>query len=473
MSVSVYIYSTLDANGHSLPPLFILSISRFPHNTPTKMTFLVSFLFLTLCLASLILAKETKPSCPSGQVIIGKSCGKCPPGRVYESIGHYCFGCNRNYFKPFAGQGDCLACPPGTSSLGDASRCIKCPLGQALLSNGRCGTCPPGTYFNTESECIKCRTNTFQPFSHVRYYCLTCPGDSYAPEGSSKCIKCPSNKVVKDGACISCPPGTFTNKYLTGCKLCGRDAFQPNTNARSSCFKCAGKTNKPTGATKCTKCLPGERFYKDGSCRTCPPNKALMKDGTCASCPPGTHYTKFKKKCSKCRLNTFQPERNVRASCFICSGDSASLPGASKCTKCPADKVFMQDGTCSKCPDGTEYEYDTMRCNTCEPNSYSVGKGIDQTCAFCPTSYFATEGSTRCFRCPKGQVLLIREGAKKGKCGRCGPGYYLQSDYPHLAICTHCSKTYGQRFASPGGLIPRCNRCRTGTEPNSDNSACV
>lgn len=346
------------------------------------------FATIILYLASVITAQ--KPTCPTGEALIGGSCGKCPAGQEYFLV-EGCVDCKAGYFKAEEGILACDNCAPNSFATPASTKCTKCPEGTALLQKGKCGSCSPGRYYNEEkARCLKCGVNTFQPYENIKRYC----------------------------------------------------------------FKCSGDTNSLKGATKCTKC---------------PTNKAVMNDGSCGSCPPGSHYCKYCTLCKLCPPSTFIPYENVRESCLKCSGDSNSGEGATKCIKCGHGEFLMSDGTCRKCPKGTGYDKSKLKCTKCGFNMYSKVNGVLQECMPCPLLTYANTGATDCFRCPDGQGL-IPQNKSKGKCGGCPPG----SSYNfYTAECSRCSDLEDEGDVSAGGINEYCEHCLDGTVPNKDSSACV
>lgn len=470
---------------------------------------------VALCVGYTVVAQNAA-DCPPGEVLIGSRCGKCPPGQSYFSYGKYCEMCPVGSFKAGEGRGPCLDCLSKTFALEGASECVSCPEGQALMKNGTCGICEPGSYYNRNTaQCEECYINSFLPSANVRNACFNCAGNSQSPKGSTECTRCPDNKAMMlNGTCAICPAGSHYSQGELKCLKCPIDSFTPEPNLKIHCIACSGDMHANIGATMCTACPDGQALMRDGncgscpagslwksrrkvcqkcppdtfqprenvaprclrcagnehsgegatSCSRCPPNTALMRNGKCRTCPPGKRYDPYTKRCSRCMLNEFQPDENIRSACFSCSGDMFAVRGATECRRCNPDEAFMKDGKCSPCPRGTRFDRYSLRCKRCDYNEYSSGTGVDQTCQTCPRSHYSNRMSDECVACPEGQAMIAKS-KELVECGICPPGSFYNR---YTAKCKRC-----ERGVSPGGNHELCTECDDGMSPNEEKSDCI
>lgn len=223
-----------------------------------------------------------------------------------------------------------------------AAQDTDCPPGEVIIE-GSCGKCPPGyIYFDEFQECTVCHMNYFKP-GEGQDGCIPCPPGSFSLLASAECTKCPKGQaLMQNGKCGTCPPGKTYIEYDQVYRDCERGYFKAEEGV-GKCLECLPNTFSLTGASKC---------------KTCPDGQRLLRRGKCGRCPPGTYFNNFDlhdASCIRCDKNTFQPFENVRTYCRACAGDTNSLRGATKCTKCPANQDIMNDGTCGSCPPGSFY----------------------------------------------------------------------------------------------------------------------
>ena len=264
--------------------------------------------------------KRTKCiSCPDGPIGKKGTCGMCPAGRYFETFSRICHKCDANTFKAAAGQGPCLPCPNNMHSPRGASECSACEEGLALFRDGTCGKCKAGEYFWVyKSRCRKCKRDTFMPYESVATSCLACAGHSFSGKGATECIRCPLGEVLmKDGACGTCPPGQFYDKY-----------------GEEECRDCSiGDFSRGGSMTYCETC-PQNTFSLGGAetCITCPPGQVLLeRTGECGTCPAGKHYESYGAKCTKCYEGSFTNRRNVLEFCKSCPNGTTSNEKRTAC----------------------------------------------------------------------------------------------------------------------------------------------
>ncbi|XP_041371292.1 uncharacterized protein LOC121384779 [Gigantopelta aegis] len=119
-------------------------------------------------------------------------CVACGVGTFHKKNQDLCMPCPKGKYQTIEGQTSCIACPPGTSTLGNGTKTLA-----------RCmDACKPHEYSSTG----------LQP-------CFRCPGGTIQPrEGSTFCHLCPlgtiNHKVTKEPMCI---PREYCNQIQGGC----------------------------------------------------------------------------------------------------------------------------------------------------------------------------------------------------------------------------------------------------------------
>ena len=298
--------------------------------------------------------------CAEGQSSNGTQCTDCAAGK-YE-FKFECINCPRGWFSDRTRNPVCERCPVGksTSSVSSAvdsdctvhcaadqivdsfGNCQQCDLGHFV--NGRvCEACPLGTHKNTRAstECTSCPQG-FNTDSTGNIDCFACPlgqqcgcpwgqyggtacencPEGYSSSGGLECTACPLTTyqpLSGQGACKSCPPGTFGDTTATvKCKDCPSGQFQLFTGT-GACEDCP--RGRWGGGVQCTNCTKGNStlFIKSTSadkCEECPVGK-MEKDFMCIDCYEGTYQNK-----------------TGSVVCDACPVDNWSSPGASDLSEC-------------------------------------------------------------------------------------------------------------------------------------------
>ncbi|CAD7925129.1 unnamed protein product [Amoebophrya sp. A120] len=185
-----------------------------------------------------------------------------------------------------------------------------------------------------------------------------------------------------------------------------------------------------------------------------------------APCPPGH----FGDKCAPCERGTF------------------SRDGGPACTPCPEGSSTLAIGAgseaeCDVCAAGYGLAPGERRhCTRCEPGTYSVG-GTAQECHVCPRNFVTKKsGATSADEC-----TVCAPGFGGDDCSPCPIGTYNSGtgaeckpcpkrfSTPHsgatdLSQCTACAPGHFGADCAPcelgtfsrGGVVPRCQPCRTG-----------
>ncbi|KAI0565444.1 putative ephrin-receptor like protein [Gracilaria domingensis] len=200
------------------------------------------------------LSKCTFVGCPDGTgVLKDGSCAKCSPGSFYNRLTNQCELCAPRFFTAQENVfSSCFSCGGDSFSMRGATECVKCPINQALMADGKCDTCPPGTfYLEEELRCVPCEINTYSDGELQMNMCSACPDGTFSFPGSRTCREdlcgrdmaplketgecgtCPPGmQYSKDGTCTMCVddfldniPRVKVNFGLFGCQNCGRDRW--------------------------------------------------------------------------------------------------------------------------------------------------------------------------------------------------------------------------------------------------------
>ena len=300
--------------------------------------------------------------CAEGQSSDGTQCTDCAAGK-YE-FKFECINCPRGWFSGGTRNPMCERCPVGKSTLDVSSvvdsdctvqctadqivdsfgNCQQCDLGKYV--NGRvCEACPLGTHkderatiectncpqgFNTDStgniDCFACPPGQqcgcpWGQYGRQGTTCQNCP-EGYSSSGGLECTACPLKTYqpqTGQGACLSCPPGTFGDTTATvKCKDCPSGQFQLFAGA-GACEDCP--RGRWGGGVQCTNCTAGKSTLQtgstsDGKCEECPVGK-MEKDRLCIDCYEGTYQNK-----------------TGSVVCDACPVDKWSSPGASDLSEC-------------------------------------------------------------------------------------------------------------------------------------------
>lgn len=300
--------------------------------------------------------------CVEGQSSDGTQCTDCTAGK-YE-FKFECINCPRGWFSEGTRNPVCERCPVGKSTPtassvagGDCTvectadqtvdsfgNCQQCDLGKYV--NGRvCEACPLGTHKDTRAdmECRNCPSG-FNTDSTGNIDCFVCPPgqqcgcpwgqygtggiacqncpEGYSSSGGLECTACPLTTYqpqTGQGACLTCPPGTFGDTTATvKCKDCPSGQFQLFAGA-GACEDCP--RGRWGGGVQCTNCTSGKSTLQtgstsDGQCEECSAGK-MEKDRLCIDCYEGTYQNK-----------------TGSVVCDACPVDKWSSPGASDSTEC-------------------------------------------------------------------------------------------------------------------------------------------
>jgi len=315
----------------------------------------------------------------------------------------------------------CLqSCPDGYYADTTQNKCQKCiqPCNQCFDKNS-CKNCIEGfLFYASDKSCnINCPSKTIkstQPQGNG-YVCIECDSNCLTCESSdySKCLSCPSNKILFNKKCISsneCPKGTVafegTCAYCEAkCEACVQEpnkcikcvsgfeldqskfsCYKPNEQCNSGYYidndkKCSLCSNSISNCIECDR---------EFSCNKCGPGFSLEVNQCVKTCSEGFYFDIISLECKKCNSN-----------CFTCS------QAAEKCTSC-RDFNFLFNFRCElTCPEGYFKDKNYKVCKKCESTCKSCTDDKNQLEAndlnFLSTN---SETNTNCIQCVNGLYLL-------------------------------------------------------------------
>jgi hypothetical protein len=237
-----------------------------------------------------------------------------------------CGECTIGSYKAGSGNVACTACPPRSSTEGnastDASNCTCVPGSFGPGPGQACTLCALGSYQNLTgaSECMACQDGfttesrgTVDPSQ-----CVCSPGNT-----GPSCLPCPAGTFSPGGAnapaCQDCPPGSESGNGSAAC-VCKEGAQGPPEactcsagwygNASSACQLCPGNSTSPAESANITDCvcMAGYSGPDGGPCLGCPADtyKDVLGDGNCSVCPAGTFSSPLSGQLRLCRYRMLQ-----------------------------------------------------------------------------------------------------------------------------------------------------------------------
>ena len=213
-------------------------------------------------------------SCPAGTSIYfpnstkAKSCTPCA-ANFYRSAtdSELCQACEARHFaqpgssscscKPgFQGFPACDVCGIGyfSNMLDNTLDCLQCPGGKIPVMNSasivNCA-CPPGSTENSGNVCTPCPPATYQ----VGAVCISCGGQSNAPQGSTQC-SCNKGSIRGTGGICTCDKEySLISPNTEICQPCPLNSYKPLIG-NTPCSPC--KINQwSTAQTAQCHCRPG------------------------------------------------------------------------------------------------------------------------------------------------------------------------------------------------------------------------
>ncbi|XP_052814812.1 uncharacterized protein LOC128241762 isoform X2 [Mya arenaria] len=326
-------------------------------------------------------------------------------GLVYCSAGKRltpdetgCEPCGVRFYKPDAGNTECLECDDGLTTDGEGQASCTKPW------------CVPGKYLSGE-ECVLCAEGSYKA-SHGNDVCTECAsGFTTSRNGSTAVLECDT---------VVCPAGQFRDPgQKEQCSLCPLNTYQPGvgetmcinceagqitleakSTMNTDCVPLCGKGEQYNAVTKeCDKCVKGKYKDVEGNtemCMMCPTDKTTLGTGSTDSsdcsqtlCPIGTYYkvTAGTTQCIPCEKGTYNARINQPS-----------------CTNCPPGNTTLQSGRRShddcvdQCKAGNGFDTFDQTCKICRPGEYNDAMGNNADfCKQCPSGKTSTQsGASAC-----------------------------------------------------------------------------
>ena len=398
----------------------------------------------------------------------------------------------------------CSSCAVGTFSTGGAKACTTCPTGytsaEGATAQNKCYIIvDAGKYIATKNTNVKtnCPAGTASEQHNVYYgntsSCGKCQVGTYSPEGSGKCLSCPTGYTSDEGATAQnkCYINVEAGKYIATANSATKStcaagtakaAHKVNYGSTSSCATCTVGTYSLAGAGTCSACPTGytsaEGATAQNKCYITIENGKYLENANTTiqtACPAGTYKA------------THTVNYGSTSSCSTCAAGTFSTGGATSCTKCPtgytsaegataqnkcyisveAGKYIATSGTATKstCAAGTAktahtvYYGETSSCTQCSVGTYSTGGTA--SCTTCPTGYTSAAGATAQNKCyisvEAGKYIATSGTATKSTCAA---GYAKAAHTVYYGDTSSCGQCTGGTFSLAGA--GSCSTCPTG-----------
>ena len=387
-------------------------------------------------------AGRYRPRCRQGSLCAADRCHRCPNGRwtalsqspVRRFSVRACADqfCKAGSFLPQHATA-CLSCPLGKFSSSDhAPMCDSCPNGRSTTNRGSraCEVQPVLATTAAYSEGLKVLEGAAVAASEAREHTTDneaeklvrnalrnklCPAGKFKKwtnplPGQKLCYACPAGKyaaVVGSVMCLAC--GKTSSKTAIGAtsRDCTRaSATAATVGAPASVVRVGKVLNMAAGTAAPTSLkTPAPSPQASTAAPTasptpkptakvsnCPAGRyrfIFQKQHYCMTCTPGRYSaaSNHKSVCTRCPAGRFQPGLKSIA-CKACPSGQTSLPGATRCTDCPATGCQAAQSIPST-PKPT-------RDRGCTPGKYL------RTTKATPRHF--DHGSSFCVSCPPGKV---------------------------------------------------------------------
>ena len=369
--------------------------------------------------------------------------------------------CPHGYYKPSAGEGQCFACPLGSSTVSEGSvskESCMCKYGYYRTTGHFCLPCPVDTYGNASISVMATLKTKERNATEWQNQCTSCPSNqtTYDNEGSTNCA-CALGMFLDSQSreCVSCPINYYCkpcdNAECLGITLypCFPDATSPMGSydiLNCSCKLGMVKKIRPRNPSQiyCQKIpmggevhpITGEIFCKRGWTVI---SKAV--DGSvaeCALCSLG-HYASTTSLQNVILTSTDQPLCTPCPKGFYIS--SRYGIGIQSCTACPSNQTTLTTGATSlqecSCPHSMRKDPIRGLCIGCTPTQY-VDPLNSSLCKECPVNSIAETGANSPSRC------------------MCNAGYYAMVTSMENIRCVLCPVGTFSAYASTTGDCTTC-----------------
>eukprot|EP00004_Rigifila_ramosa_P001125 TRINITY_DN1108_c0_g2_i5.p1 TRINITY_DN1108_c0_g2~~TRINITY_DN1108_c0_g2_i5.p1 ORF type:complete len:1805 (-),score=239.12 TRINITY_DN1108_c0_g2_i5:107-5521(-) len=424
----------------------------------------------------------------------GAACvGSCGPSQVVSVEGGVA-QCQCDYsggWFPNSGKSGCLSCPSrnqyiGTDNTckfchpdcasctgGSAGECLTCPFGVEFRSSGggctgSCATCAdsfvrrpgssecvcaPGTALES-GACVACPPNTYSAVYGTGSRCEACGAFRVTEAGSRRtsaadCV-CASTFVEVDGACV-CPAGTLYDSASGSCLACPVDTFSEVGSTSSECLRCGD-----LGAYRTTNGL-----YGQNSSAACGCSATMQRQGADCVCEAGSYLELVGgvTQCRSCGPDTYADARN-EAACVACSAigrfrTTRGVAGSNSSLACVCPATMVEQGSDCACAAGFYFESSTTTCRECAADYFTETPNVEAGCTWCgvvgrfrTTQRAVGSSSSAACVCPGTFV----EDSATGEC-------LCEAGYRHDASTGTCRICEAETFSEQPGVEPACTPC--------------
>jgi hypothetical protein len=293
-------------------------------------------------------------------------------------------------------------------------------------------------------ECEACGVGTFRPSASNEpcWRCATSLTTEFEQSASvEQCVCAPGEQFNADGACESCPTGTF--KDVFGREACG------------ACQLCA--VNQEV-VRECNASLPI-------ACAACPAHSSSLgrRRSLAGACACDAGFAFDGRGCVACEPGTFKEHTNNSFACAACpAGRFAAGLASIACGECSAmcEAAGPLRFVAREC--NASRDVVCAACTVCAPGTFaqpfcgaaSSNDRADTVCVQCPPSFFCPGGGGRVV-CPGGSesaagsnssaecgcVLGFASTVSSGRCEPCGFDEYCRAG--QQAACPAHSLTLG------------------------------
>lgn len=330
------------------------------------------------------------PSCPAGTFIFNGNCHACPAGSSCVGGGSPQVSCPAGTYCP-SGSAAPTTCTPGSYCLAGSASPTTCPPGRFCPVAGLSASqaCPAGSY---------CGASTVVPNS--------CPAGSFCPAGSAQATPCPAGSYCPAGssAPLACPTGMV-------CDVSGLPPFDDNACVVNPCVNGGSCTDMPAPATGYTCSCP--QGFIGQNCETpvtptCPAGKYLSGN-VCVDASPG-HFVPAAGSIAQipCPLGRFQPNAGASFCLDAQAGFFVPAPGSPAQTACDPGTFSANAGSasCDLCALGTFSPGGQPACQFCGAGTFADLEGM-AACTACAVGTFQDQaGSMACNACPAGTTSV-------------------------------------------------------------------
>jgi hypothetical protein len=431
-------------------------------------------------------------TCTGGTVPNGDktACVPCPAGTIAVGNSYY-VAPGPGLYAPYPGMTAGISIPDGKYSP-DNINIYNCPPGTYPTPDRKWYQYPsPGYYANGTSQ-IQCSVGTYSPGNSPISACTQVDrtkGEYVSTTGATAPSRSPPGYTVNLGGTgiDQCPIGSYSKDGIVCVKADGTKGEYVSTVGASK-VSMSPPGSQPNfiglGATGIVSCSPGS-YSKDGMvCVKADGTKGEYVPGTGAIAPllspPGSQPNILgigATGTSVCLPGTYSPDGKkcltVLNGYTVTTDVSGARTGVKQCM--PIDYPYedsITDNVCIPknvgCGTGQYYDMDKKVCLPI-PAGYAFDstKGLRSKSNLVKcTSGYSPLGSDICLPIPPGNKVVFDSSGLRIGIQKCSAGTYSKGG---VDICTPCIRS-NREISAEGSSSP--SYCTSGTQPNSDLSAC-